>query len=313
MVCERLEPRSVPSTVSLAVPSSTGAGKQTVSIDVPSTLISQSAGAIELTLTRSGGGHQIAAAGPSPALIVSAAALAPAKTRHGKPTHSDLIAGVTEPVSFASGETSQTVVIPVHPNGPLPGAVPIQITVAPAMHPRAAASITLELVNSLEAVPPAITSVRILRTGSVANGIAVTFSQPMAPAVVENLHNYSVRSVPQPQLDVVRLGTANVLQLSPYTSGGGPQHVPIKAARYNAATRTVVLIPKERLTPSKSFTVSSAASLGAHRTGPLIARPLTDVNGNVLNPLSNPPGYFSITISPTHPYGAPQPSLSKSG
>jgi hypothetical protein len=307
---ELLEHRSLLSAICLKLTSSGGTGKEFVWVEVPSTLISQSATAVDVTITRSLAAHRTVAPRVSLSLNLGVNALAPATVHHGKPVFSDEIAAVEGSVNFAPGETSQTVAVPIQPMGAMPESVPVQITAAPALHPHRDAGITLDLVSGQQAAPPEITGVHIFRDGSLGNGIAVTFSQPMDPANVEDIHNYAVKTVPRAQLDLVNLGTGNVLQSSPYYTPGSQTPVAIRAARYNPATRTVILIPTAPLTPARSFTVRSPVTLGSRRTGPRIARPLTDTYGNVVDPLSNPPGYFAITINHRYGYSAPVQPIS---
>jgi hypothetical protein len=303
-----LEQRFLLSGVDVALPLIGSAHKEHVTLEIPSTSVSQSARAIDITVMRSVRTKQVPLTSPL-ILNLSAFSLSPAIKRGGKPHKSNLIAPVVESVTLQAGVMKRTVAVPIVAQEPMPALVPLEITVAPRSHPRDQGAITVNLVSSSDAVPPAITSVRIVRSGSVGKAIAVTFSQPMAAETVANIYNYAVKSVPPPRLDLVALSTTSILQPAP-TMTSSPQRVPLKAARYNAATHTVLLVPRSPLTPAKSFTVRSPASLGSRRTGPRIARPLTDQQGNVLNPLNDPAGSFSITISPNRPYVAPQSAVS---
>ena len=154
-----------------------------------------------------------------------------------------------------------------------------------------------DLASSQQLVPPSITHVAIVRDGSVAKGIAVTFSQPMSPASVEDIHNYVVKTVPLDQVTLSSLGSLSVLQPTAETAPT-PVIDRLKAARYDAATDTVLLVTSTPLTVAKSFIVKSPASLHTGHHGPKSAQPLTDANGNVLNPLNRPQGSFSFTINP---------------
>jgi len=289
----------LPSGSSFALQSKGSAQKEVVSLQVPSTYVSQSATAIDVTITRSMGLKPVPIKSPL-TLSLRAVALSPASERGGKPHESSEIAPLDESVTFQSGETTQTVVLPINVEAPLPSLVPIQISVAPKSHPDNQAVIMVDLASGQQLVPPSITNVSIVRKGSVGKGIAVTFSQPMAPAGVENIHNYVVKSVPLNHVTLVPLTSSSpsVVRPTSYLTTSAPQAVALKAARYNPATDTVLLVPKTPLTVAKSFIVKSPASLGSLHTGPRIAEPLSDANGNVLNPLNFPEGSFSITIGP---------------
>ncbi len=293
---EVLEHRMLPSGISFSLEASGSALKEVVSLQVPSTYVSQSATSIDVTIMRSMGSKQVAFKSPL-TLSLSAEALVQASKRGGTPQVSHEIAKVDQSVTIPAGETTQTVTLPINVLGPLPALVPVQITASPRSDPHTKAVIMEDLASSQQLIPPSITHVSIVRDGSAAKGIAVTFSQPMSPASVEDIHNYVVKSVPLDQVTLSSVGSLSVLQPTAVTAPT-PVKIPLKAARYNAATNTVLLVPSTPLTVAKSFIVKSPASLGTGRTGPKIARPLTDANGNVLNPLNRPEGSFTITINP---------------
>jgi hypothetical protein len=295
---EVLEHRALLSRGWLAIQSQGSPVKEVVSLQVPSTYVSQSATAIDLTIMRSIGSKPVPIKSPL-TLSLSAVALSPASTRGAKPQVSNEITPFSQTVTFERGETSQTVEVPINVQAPLPTLAPVEITVAPEARPRNQAQIMVDLASGQQFVPPTITNVHIVRKGSFGKGIAVTFSQPMSPPSVENVHNYVVKSVPLNTITLAPLAsTATALQPASYLTQNNPQAVPLKAARYNPATDTVLLVPKTPLTAAKSFIVKSPATLGSLHSGPKVAQPLADANGNVLNPLNFPEGSFTITISP---------------
>jgi hypothetical protein len=294
---EVLENRMLLSGNSFSLQSSGSAPREVVSVRVPSTYVSQSSSTIDVTITRTMGKKSLPIKSPL-TLRLSANALAPATARGGKPRTSSVIAPLNTLVVFASGETSQTVALPIFVQAPLPSLVPVQITVSPSSHPQTEAKTMVDLASAQQLVPPSITAVSIVRQGSVGKGISVTFSQPMDPASVENVHNYSVKSVPLNKISLFATPNPSIVQPSSYLTTSSPQGIPLRAARYNPATDTVLLVPKSPLTVAKSYIVKSPTSLGSLRNGPKIAQPLTDANGNVLNPLNFPEGSFSITLSP---------------
>ena len=114
----------------LAIQSQGSAPKELVSLQVSSTYISQSARAIELTITRSIGSKRVPIKSPL-TLSLSAVALSPASTRGGKPQVSNEIAPINQTVTFQPGEMSRTVKLPINVQAPLPTLAPVEITVAP--------------------------------------------------------------------------------------------------------------------------------------------------------------------------------------
>ena len=130
------------------------------------------------------------------------------------------------------------------------------------------------LASSLDAVPPSIIGVQ-----RVAGGIAVTFSKPMDPATVENIHNYSVKFSPNQNFSLENLYGVGLVQ----TLNTTKTTIPLRRASYDPATNTVTLITNEPLGPNGSYEISNPPSLLAKKARPNNAQPLTDLEGNVLN------------------------------
>ncbi len=124
---------------------------------------------------------------------------AQANTSSGQsPAQSNSVAAVSvdEAVTLGAGERTLTVAIPINPQAPISGLTPVQITVSEPQHPAKGTSAIVNLASGPDAVPPIITSAHLVN-----NGLAITFSKPMAPATVENLHNYRVMYVLPSQYD----------------------------------------------------------------------------------------------------------------
>jgi hypothetical protein len=148
-----------------------------------------------------------------------------------------------------------------------------------------------------------ITSVHL-----VPNGLSITFSKPMAPAAVENLHNYKVVFHPSQANDPLEYNAV----VGTYTQFSTPPHrVTFRGAKYDAATDTVVLLMRDTPGTQGSYRISSAASLGTRRAQANKVAPLTDTEGNPLAASgSHGSGYFALTIYSGHPYVAAQPTYS---
>ena len=133
----------------------------------------------------------------------------------------------------------------------------------------------------------------------------MTFSKPMAPATVEDIHNYSVRFTPSQKFslqDLYGVGLVQALDTSKST-------IPLRRGSYDPATNTVTLITNEPLGPNGSYEIANAPSLLAKRASPYKAQPLTDIEGNVLDQGGRAGGAFSISISKGKPYAAAPPVL----
>jgi hypothetical protein len=318
---ELLEGRSLLSAISFPIQSLNPSQKETLSVQVPSTYISQQATTLDVTLVRSVASKRIPVRG-SLSLTLSAASIAPPANAHTPAQSTNELTPETESVTFQDGQATQTVAVPLVPGSetPLPASVPILLTVTPQSRAGHGGKLTIYLVSGPDAVPPMITGVHVVRKGKVGAGIAVTFSKPMAPGTVTNIHNYKLtHKLSLSQYDNL-LQVTNPL-LSPVPNSTLPtvfdtlpkrtRRIALKAARYNAATETVTLIPRNPLPSSGSYTIANPSSLLAKRARHNKAQPLTDVDGNALDgTTAATAGSFAITIRPEHPYQAPAPTIS---
>ena len=157
--------------------------------------------------------------------------------------------------------------------------------------------LTVYLANSLEAVPPTIVGVQ-----RVAGGIDVTFSKPMDPAAVQNVHNYALKFSPTQQFSLADLTGVGLIETLNYAK----QPIALRRATYNASTNTVTLVANEQLGPNGSYTISNPKNLLAKAPRPNKAHALTDQQGNPLEEEEGG-GVFAITISKGHPYVAACP------
>ncbi len=215
---------------------------------------------------------------------------------------------VTLPVTFPAGATTATAVVPVNPAAPNPGLVPIPLSVTPRGRSRAATTTTVYLASGPSAVPPSIVSAQLVRLGPENLAIALTFSKPMSPATVKNIHNYSITFRSSQQFGVSDLNGLGLVQTIV-----NPRHtVALRAASYEAATSTVTLIPNIKLKITGSYEIRSPASLGSRRHSANQAQPLTDVDGNAINlGTTSVIGAFAISISRGHPYFAAEPTFAQ--
>jgi hypothetical protein len=270
-------------------------GRQNVALEVPSAYISQQSSQLDVTLVR-----PLASARRS--LTVNFSATSGSST--GISTEPDVtgqpFTPVSETVTFPAGQTTETVVVPINSQAANSGLVPIQLTAAFSGHPAMGRTTTVYLASSLDAVPPSIIGVQ-----RVAGGIAVTFSKPMAPATVEDIHNYSVTFSPNQNFSLEDLYGVGLVQ----TLDNSRTTIPLRRGSYDPATNTVTLITNEPLGPNGSYEISNAPSLLAKKARPYKAQPLTDLEGNVLNQ-GGSGGTFSITIIKGKPYAAAPPVLS---
>jgi hypothetical protein len=268
-------------------------GHQVVSIQVPSAYISQASNTLDVTLDRGTAGGRSLSKGT---ITVNFSATTGSTTAVGAPEE---FTPVDESVIFPAGQASETIAVPINANAPNPGLVAVDLAVTSAVRQVKGSSETIYLASSAAAIPPSIIAVN-----RVAGGIALTFSKPMDPATVQNIHNYAVKFSPSENINLGTLYGVGLVQ----TLDNKPKKIPIRRATYNPATNTVLLVASEQLGSKGSYEISSPSSLHAKKARPTDAQPLTDLEGNALDE-GGKAGSFSIRIGRGHPYTAVQPVL----
>jgi hypothetical protein len=128
----------------------------------------------------------------------------------------------------------------------------------------------------------------------------------MAPATVNNIHNYAVKFSPTQKYSLQNLTGVGLIETLTVSNVS----IPLRRATYNPSTNTVLLVATQQLGSGGTYKISSPASVLAKRGGPKKSHALADVQGNALEQGGAAPGAFSITISKGHPYAAAPPTLS---
>jgi Bacterial Ig-like domain len=267
-------------------------GEQAVAIQVPSAYISQQADHLDVTLVRTARNRN---SGSLTIDFSAAYGSLPAGSGAMPDVAGQQFTPVNQSVTFPAGVTTETVAVPINPGAPNPGLVPVQLSVTSESRAVRGSDETIYLATSPDAVPPSIVA-----TERVRGGIAVTFSKPMGPKTVTNIHNYAVKFSPTQQFSLTELTGVGLIQTLDNTTAS----IHLRRASYDSATNTVTLVPNEQLGPNGSYTVSNPSNLLAKRGGPRKAHALTDLEGNPLDEGGSHLGTFSITISKGHPYAA---------
>jgi Big-like domain-containing protein len=252
----------------------------TLGIDASSKYISQQVSTIDVTITRgtasiptlgTAGSQQNLSSLP---LTVDFYASLGSTTSEGQPASlpasaSDTFTPVSESITFPAGVATETVRLPVNSGAANPGSVPIELSVTSSSPNVDADQTVVYLVtgpSALPPTPPAITNAYLILNRKTVSGITITFSQPMAPASVENVHDYSVTTGRNENF-------ADWFGLVRYKAEVNFP-VPLKAARYDPTTNSVTLIPRKPLSASVAYEIQNATSLAQHT--------LTDAQGNAL-------------------------------
>jgi hypothetical protein len=279
--------------------SGTAPSHQNVAIQVPSAYISQQSSQLVVTLVRTTpSGHRSDAKG-SITVDFSATSGPGTGTASAPDAAAQQFTPVNQSVTFPAGQPTETVAVPINSRAANPGLVPIQLAVTSSTRQVKGSSGTIYLASSANAIPPSIIGVQ-----RVAGGIAVTFSKPMDTTTVANIHNYVVKFSPTQNFSLENLYGIGLVQ----TLDNSTKTIPLRRATYNAATNTVLLVATEQLGTKGSYKISNPASLLAKKAKPSNARPLTDLEGNVLDQ-GGSGGAFSITIGKGKPFAAAAPTL----
>jgi hypothetical protein len=321
---ESLEDRALLSANSGASPLPAATPIESLAIDTPSSYVSQQATALDVTLVRSeseyvrqGGMTNVASVPLTGPLTVNFSASLGTAGIGGQnvslpASARDTFTPVNESVTFPAGVSTLSVRIPINSGAANPGSVPIELSATSSTPGVLATSGVVYLVTGAAALPPptpAIISAHLIFHGKIGTGIAITFSQPMAPASVANVHNYAVTTEteysPAESL-IAGLGSAGESQ-GPFYSRWP---VPLKAAQYSPTTNTVTLIPKRPLKASVVYTIQNGDPLAKHA--------LTDLQGSALRniPLLSPgTGSFTFNLKGTRTdnWAAPEPATVFSG
>ncbi len=239
---------------------------QFVNVSTPATYISPQAGAVQVTITRdTSDGPRVV---PKVPLTVNFSATLGAtgstsQTVSLPASAAEAFTPINESITFPAGVTTESVSIPINSGAIDAGTVPIQLSASSSSPDVSSASATIYLTPNPPQAPATITSARLLWSGKSATGIAISFSEPMAPASVENTSNYVVTARRKPNIaDRVSYFSANLDPFAPTPAVTVP--IALTAARYDAATNTVTLVPSRPLKSSGTYTISSAMPLAKH-------------------------------------------------
>jgi hypothetical protein len=204
---------------------------------------------------------------------------------------SPIFAPFHQSVTFPAGASTETVTVPIISSAATAGPVTIYLSAAPTSSTSLGipnGNGNVELYSSPDATPPTIASVRVVAHGKRASAVVLGFSKPMAPATVEDIHNYRILSRPE------------TTKRSGFLFGlfGGTSYTklihsfPIAAATYDPSTLTVTLTLKRSANVSSVYEITSAY--------PVVGHVLTDPEGRPLDQSPDVPdpwhGEFAILI-----------------
>jgi hypothetical protein len=274
-------------------------------ITTPAADVSQQGSAMEVTIGQHPNGAFAVPKGP---ITVNFSASLATKTSTGVPiplpaSAADTFTPVSEALTFPAGAASQTVRVPINTGAANPDSVPIQLTVS-GSNGQEVAGTTVNLVpgspGTLAPPLPVITSAHLAVQRRTVTSIVLTFSQPMAPATVENVDDYYVTTFTTHQSLAQKAAGAfdTITQTWTFqnTDSETSARIRLMAAQYDPTTNTVTLIPRKPLSASMLYEISNAQQF------------LTDQQGNAIAG-SGGPGLFAFTLKGARVlnWPAPQP------
>ncbi len=203
------------------------------------------------------------------------------------------VGAVNQTVTFARGQLFAELTVPIIAGAPNPGEVDVNLTMTP-IDPSPSQGLnvvvpvdTLRILASDASIPPAIVA-----TDGTPQGIKLIFNKPMDSVQASNVKNYVVYS------QTVQGSSFG----SPAISSLETTPVPLKSAEYNAATNTVTLIPRRRLTSFPSLggiNVTQrhpARAAGGPNAGTRAAHGLVDLEGQPIDQTTTP-GRFRLNVN----------------
>ena len=148
------------------------------------------------------------------------------------------VGAVDQTVTFADGQRSAALTVPILSGAPNPGEVDVYLSATPVGVPSVAipwSHLDLRIMSSDPTLPPTIVT-----RGSSPQRIVLTFSKPMNPVGVSRVKNYVVI------LDNENFG-GTLGKWFGIGVSSSLEPVRLRSARYDRATLSVTLIPKGRL------------------------------------------------------------------
>ena len=174
----------------------------------------QSAFTVTLTLTQAQRPRNVVAAGGLTAaaldepVTVDFSALFESPSE-GPTAANAIFAPFNESVIFPAGTSTETVTVPIISTAATPGPAAVYLSATTTSSSVETTTIGgspgylpadpdwVELYSSPNAVPPEIASIQLVTQGKLASAVVLGFSKPMAPATVENIHDYRILSRPK--------------------------------------------------------------------------------------------------------------------
>ena len=134
---------------------------------------------------------------------------------------------IDQVVTFAPGQTSQTITIPLLESTASPGVYPVEIVARPVSASVQGASAWVNILVQPNVTLPKIVSTQLITQGHSETGATITFSAPMDPSSVTNPAAYDITPIIVPTNSYHYSSAISVLSpISAGTSGSTSRHPP---------------------------------------------------------------------------------------
>jgi hypothetical protein len=188
----------------------------------------------------------------------------------------------TQTVSFAAGQSTQTVQVPVLPGSPSEGTRTLEIDLsgAPGAPPTSAAFVLI--THNSDTTPPTVLATKALTKGPYVTGFVITFSKDMAPGPIQNVNNYAIGD------------PGSIRPVKGKEWAVTTRMIALKSAVYDSSTRSVTLMTAHKVKKYPLFEImdrwlANELNLVGQKTPPSPAQllpqlgPFTDTTGNPLS------------------------------
>jgi hypothetical protein len=189
-------------------------------------------------------------------------------------------------ITFASGQGSQTVQLPVLPGSASEGTrtVELDLSAAPGGPPISAAF--LVITHNADTTPPQVVATKMLTRSPYVTGFVITFSKDMAPGPVQDVSNYEITD------------PRSIRPIKGADMTIAPREIRLKSAFYDRATHSVTLNVAKKVRKFPFFMIEDrqfanlmkivANAVMTHSTpsAPMLIpqlSPITDTTGNPLD------------------------------
>jgi len=188
---------------------------------------------------------------------------------------------VSRTVSFAAGQSTQTVQIPVLPGSPSEGTRTLEIDLSTAAGSAPTTAALVVITHNADTTPPTVIGAKALTRGPYVTGFVITFSKDMAPGPIQDVDNYAIddpRSIRPVKGKEWTVAT---------------RLIPLKSAVYDSSTHSVTLATAGKVKKFPVFTImdtwlANELNLVGQKTPPTAAQllpqlgPFSDTTGNPL-------------------------------